>query len=308
MPDRRSFRTLLNQERDNLALVIGNGINIHGAGNRNSWERLLVQIAHHCAVDVPSVPKGTALTEFYDVLEMKRSNPTAADDDQAATLNLQAEFCRLMERWEPLRHHHTIMNWAVRHDVPVLTTNFEEVLSDAAGCDFIKPPELPFTDFYPWSCRFANRLFDDPCNGFGIWHINGMRRYRRSIRLGLSHYMGSVQRARTWLHRGEANLFNAKNRPDWDGARTWVHIMFNKPLLIFGLGLTETEVFLRWLLIERARYFRKFPERAHPAWYVYTHKVDDTSEAGKLFFLEGVGINCVKADYAEIYESPSWEA
>lgn len=139
MPDRRSFRTLLNQERDNLALVIGNGINIHGAGNRNSWERLLVQIAHHCAVDVPSVPKGTALTEFYDVLEMKRSNPTAADDDQAATLNLQAEFCRLMERWEPLRHHHTIMNWAVRHDVPVLTTNFEEVLSDAAGCDFIKP-------------------------------------------------------------------------------------------------------------------------------------------------------------------------
>lgn len=133
-----------------------------------------------------------------------------------------------------------------------------------------------------------------------------MRRYRRSIRLGLRHYMGPVQRARTWLHRGEANLFNAKNRPDWNGARTWVHLIFNKPLLIFGLGLTETEVFLRWLLIERARYFRKFPERAHPAWYVYTHEDDDTSEAGKLFFLEGVGINCVKADYAEIYESPSW--
>ena len=285
MPERRSFEILLNQERENLALVIGNGINIHGAGDRNSWERLLVQIAHHCAVDVPSVPKGTALTEFYDVLEMKRSSPTADEYDQTATLNLQAEFCRLMERWEPLRHHHTIMNWAVRHDVSVLTTNFEEVLSDAAGCAFIKPPELPFTDFYPWSCRFANQLFDDPCDGFGIWHINGMRRYRRSIRLGLSHYMGSVQRA-----------------------RTWVHLIFNKPLLIFGLGLTETEVFLRWLLIERARYFRKFPERAHPAWYVYTHKDDDTSEAGKLFFLEGVGINCVKADYDEIYESPSWAA
>lgn len=61
--------------------MIGNGINLHGADDRNSWERLLVQIAHHCAVDVPNVPKGTALTEFYDVLEMKRSRPTADDED-----------------------------------------------------------------------------------------------------------------------------------------------------------------------------------------------------------------------------------
>jgi hypothetical protein len=85
MPERRSLKTLLNQERDNFALVIGNGINIHGAGNRNSWERLLVQIAHHCAVDVPSVPKGTALTEFYDVLEMKRSSPTTMTRPQPST-------------------------------------------------------------------------------------------------------------------------------------------------------------------------------------------------------------------------------
>lgn len=46
---------------------------------------------------------------------------------------------------------------------------------------------------------------------------------------------------------------------EWDGAASWLHIVFNSPLLIFGLGLEENEVFFRWLLIERARYFKKFP-------------------------------------------------
>ena len=99
--------------------------------------------------------------------------------------------------------------------------------------------------------------------------------------------MGSVQRARTWLHRGEANLFNAKNRPDWDGARTWVHLMFNKPLLIFGLGLTETEVFLRWLLIERARYFRRFPSAPIPPGMSTPTRLTTRPRPASSFFLKG---------------------
>lgn len=306
MPDARRLTELLDQRSGGLALVIGNGINIHNTDKMNSWDQLLLRIAHDCAVDVPDVPKGTALTEFYDVLELKRRPKGATDDDQSATLSLQAEFCRLMNDWKPKPHHEAIMGWAMRHEVPVLTTNFEEVLSDAAKCRFHRPSGSPFTDYYPWECRFAHAFHDDPCTGFGIWHINGMRRYRRSIRLGLSHYMGSVQRARTWLHRGDANLFAAKNRVNWEGARSWVHLVFNKPLLIFGLGLGENEVFLRWLLIERARYFRKFPERAHPAWYVYTHDKKDDREDGKLFFLEGIGITCLQVDYTAIYENAAW--
>lgn len=63
---------------------------------------------------------------------------------------------------------------------------------------------------------------------------------------------------------------------------------------------------MRWLLIERARYFRKFPERAHCAWYGYTHDKKDDREAGKLFFLEVIGITCLQVDYAAIYENAAW--
>ena len=260
-----------------------------------------MRIARDCAIDVPAVPRGTALTEFYDVLELNSAGRSG---------DLAAEFCRLMSGWRPLDHHRRIMGWADRHGVPVLTTNFDEVLSKAARCSFQLPRNDRFTDFYPWEGRFAPALVSDPCAGFGIWHINGMARYKRSIRLGLSHYMGSVQRARTWLHRsGDAQLFRAKDRRNWAGAHTWMHLIFNKPLLIFGLALEENEVFLRWLLIERAKYFRVFPERAHRAWYVYHHDPANDREAGKHFFLEALGIRCVPAiDFDEIYRNPGWDS
>lgn len=298
MPRSPSLDTLLRDNADDLALVIGNGVNRFGAAV-NSWDRLLIEMARDCHLNLSAVPHGTALTEFYDVLEL-RSN--------ASTSSLQARFCELMSQWRPLPHHVAIMSWAKRHHAPVLTTNFDEVLSTAADCEFLLPRNPKFTDFYPWEARFAEKLYSNPCDGFGIWHINGMARYKRSVRLGLSHYMGSVQRARTWLHRsGDARLFHGKDRTNWAGAGTWMHLVFNKPLLIFGLALEENEVFLRWLLIERAKYFREFPERRHPAWYVYTPDPKDERQAGKHFFLEALGFQCVEApNFDGIYASRAW--
>ncbi len=210
-----------------------------------------------------------------------------------------------MRGWAPHEHHKRIVSWAEQAGCPLLTTNFEKVLGEAGGCKLLHTHRDGFTDFYPWETYYGNAQFNDPCAGFGIWHINGMERYRRSIRLGLSHYMGSVQRARGWMHRGrEKRLFSGKNVRDWYGARTWLDVVFHKPLLIFGLGLEENEVFLRWLLIERARYFRKFRDRRKAAWYVHT---DETDGSGKLFFLEGVGVKPIRArSYDELYGAATW--
>jgi hypothetical protein len=295
------FDALLGTQARNLALVVGNGVNRYGAADLNSWDRLLLDIARDCGLaDLTAVPKGTALTEFFDVLDLG-SNGSASD--------LQTSFCAPMGAWAPQAHHRAIMGWARRHAVPVLTTNFDEVLSKAAEATFLAPSDSKFTDYYPWACRFAHELFEDPCQGFGIWHVNGMARYKRSVRLGLSHYMGSVQRARHWLHRsGDAQLFRAKDRAHWAGARTWMHLVFNKPLLILGLALEENEVFLRWLLIERAKYFKKFPDRRQPAWYVSRHNGLDEREAGKLFFLRALGVAPVRVDvYDQIYATPAWD-
>ena len=79
----------------------------------------------------------------------------------------------------------------------------------------------------------------------------------------------------------------------------------NLPLLFFGLGLEENEVFRRWLLIERAYYFHRFRNRRRSAWYVYK---DDAPQPGKLFFLKGVGLEPVKVDcFDDIYGPATWQ-
>jgi len=247
-----------------------------------------------------------ALTELYDLIDLKL--PAGAKPQI-----LQEQFCEQMQDWQPACHHRAIMGWAVANQSPVLTTNFDEVLAKAAVAKLytmfqprgsLKGP----TDYYPWEKYFGISELADPCDGFGIWHINGLVHHIRSIRLGLTHYMGAVSRARPWIHGGkETRLFTQKNMRDWRGRDTWLHIIFNMPLLILGLRLGTEEVFLRWLLIERAKYFRLFPDRRLPAWYVYPSAEDADEDRAKRFFLSSLGIAPVEVgNYGDIYSLSEW--
>lgn len=295
------LRTLLRQNRDDLALLVGNGINRYGpAGATNSWSDLIRTLARRrLGPRQAQIPSGMSLTEFYDLLDLAKPRRTPV-------ASLQQEFCDLMARWQSHDQHRRVALWALTAQAPILTTNFETTLADAVDCSPHRVEGMPFTDFYPWDCYYGLSTLPDPCSGFGIWHVNGMQRYHRSIRLGLTHYMGSVEKARGWIHKGGANRLSAGNDSrTWGGATTWLHILFHKPLLIFGLALEESEVFLRWLLIERARYFRRFPERGKRAWYVHTRKEEGS---GKLYFLRAIGIEPVAVpDFDEIYGASTWE-
>lgn len=252
------------------------------------WER-------HTGDDSKNIPLGISLTEFYDILDL-RSN--------LQTKNLQKEFCDFLEGWQAKSHHTQMMRWAKLHSVPVLTTNFDETLSDCAGVQLHHADAVKFTDFYPWASYFSVGAIADPSAAFGIWHINGIKRYSRSIRLGLSHYMGSVERARALIHKGgDRRLFSEKRDGSWNGCDTWLHCIFNNDLLFVGLGLDSSEIFLRWLLIERAKYFKVFPARAKKAWYVYA---GNTLSSGQSIFLKSVGCELVHERHFDTLYGEVW--
>jgi len=294
-----SIKQLIDAQKGNLALLVGNGINRHGnLANTNSWSDLLIALAKkHIDPSTRHIPTGVSLTEFYDLLEL-------ADDSTGTSRLLQEEFCAPMRKWIPDTHHKAITKWAIAAGCPILTTNFDRVLSLAANARLFSLPGLRFTDYYPWNTYFGLEQLDRPTTGFGIWHVNGTINYRRSIRLGLTHYMGSVARARAWLHRRDASgLFRGRDANGWSGSSTWLHIIFNRPMLIFGLSLEENEVFLRWLLIERAKYFKKFPNLRQECWYADVGKVS----SGKSYFLESVGIRLLRVhSFDEIYSHRVW--
>lgn len=297
------LKSHLTRHKNNLALLIGNGINRYNSQvSNNSWDALLTQLAQQHLPDFgKQLPSGMSLTEFYDVLDLG----LRGQEQLQKMPSLQQQFCQLMADWRPLSQHLYMMEWAKKFAIPVLTTNFEQCLSDAIGAKAFTGKTPGFTDFYPWETYFSTEELHDPCGGFGIWHVNGMQRYHRSIRLGLSHYMGSVERARVRLHKGSRRLSAGGDIQAWEGASTWLQILFHRPLLIIGLGLAENEVFLRWLLIERAKYYKDFPARFQPAWFVHTTNERDI---GKLYFLKAVGVEAFPvADYDAIYGESTWK-
>lgn len=292
----KEIKQIFHENRPDIAFVIGNGINrFHHNSNALSWEDLLVQLMGRILPKkMERLPNGISLTEFYDILELENTRE----------INLQKEVMELMANWEPLDHHKIIINSIKELDAPVLTTNFEETIAKTFKFQLLRTKQEGFSDFYPWTTYHGENQLELPTDGFGIWYINGMINYHRSIRLGLSHYMGCVERARTLLHKGnEERLYSGKDVSNWNGHKTWLHIIFNKSLFIFGLELGENETFLRWLLIERIKYFKLFPERKHKGWYICTRS-NNIKDKGKKFFLEHVGFEIIEVDsYADIYEN-----
>ncbi|WP_063659658.1 hypothetical protein [Aliivibrio fischeri] len=282
------------------ALIIGNGINRFNAKTKdgnNTWDSMLLELwkRHSGTSNHISTPEGISLTEFYDALDLMK---------ESTSVNLQKEFCEMMSDWSPKSHHKNITLWAKNNSSPILTTNFEETLASNITENITHFDSRKFTDFYPWGSYFSNSQVHNPSAEFAIWHINGIQRYSRSIRLGLSHYMGSVERARALIHKGnEARLFSGKNVNEWSGYQTWLHIIFNNDLIFMGLGLDTTEVFLRWLLIERAKYFNHFPDRRKKAYFVYTNS--DSLSKGQKLFLKSVGMGLIEEQsYEDLYVTP----
>ena len=301
-----NFSSLLDKHRSDLALVIGNGINRYNPSSnkssespRNSWTDLLRKLASQ-VLDEKSeeILEGVSYTEYYDILQLNQGA------NSSGKKSLQKNFCDLIKRWKHDEHHKRIVSWAEEAKCPLLTTNFDNLMSDTGEYTLRRMRAKQFSDYYPWESYYGPEKLDNPNAGFGIWHINGMQRYQRSIRLGLTHYMGSVHRVRGWLYRGTNGLFSEDDVKDWRGARTWLDVVFRKPLVIFGLGFEVNEVFLRWLFIERARYFQKFPMHKKDAWYVY---VEEKDGLGKLRFLKCMGVEPILArDFPEIYGEATW--
>lgn len=288
------IKRVLCQNRYDLAFIVGNGINrfAYGQGQDISWNSLLLEVWQQISNKTLSdISKGISLTEFYDIMEF----------EAGSIGDVKQKVVELLEKWKPVEYHKWLQNEIIKWNIPLLTTNFDGNLDNGLHINRLGNGRAGFTDYYPWNVYFSNTTLLSPIDGFGVWHINGMIGYRRSIQMSLSEYMGLSARVRSFLHKEEGfDDFDLKNQNHWKGYNTWLHIVFNKSLCIFGLALDENETFLRWLLIERAKYFQRFPERKKRGWYIC--KSSEFSE-GKRFFLDYIGFELVLLDeYDDIYK------
>jgi len=290
------IQKLFSENKNDLAFILGNGINLHYQQDNVSWYKLLLDLwEEHADEPLSEIPDGISYIEFYDALSLQNVNKWGF------STQLQKDVKKKMVNWIQDDAQNLVLNKIKSFNAPILTTNFDNLIPKSMQLPLQRITDTSFTDHYPWASYYGENELKNPLDGFGVWYMNGMVNYHRSIKLGLSEYMGNVERARKMVNSNYGHAIPEGKNP-WDMNNTWIDIIFNKSLCIIGLSLDETEVFFRWLLIQRAKFFKRFPKYSHQGWYLM--KSDDSDNVkGKKFFLKSVGIEVIEVDdYPVLYE------
>lgn len=291
--DVRGLKNIIEDNSDRLAFIVGNGVNRYrNVTDSADWQKILVDFWNAISSNqiVDRDLDGISLTELYDILSLQTVEMTDARD----------EFIRKVNTIQHSKYHDQLQEKLIAINRPVLTTNFDSLLEDGLKLHRFKS-DLPFTAYYPWESYWSNQELSSPESGFGIWHVNGMTKYKQSIKLGLSQYTQMAGKAKDLLHaKGSAiDVYDGTSGSSWRGMTTWFQIIFGCDLLIFGLGLEKDETFLRWLLFERAKYYDRFNGARRNGWYVCNR---GEIKSGKKLFLENIGIEVVELNgFDEIY-------
>ena len=190
------------------AFLIGNGPNL-AAKIIPSWKDLINSISDH---PINFELKGLSNTEIYDLVEINSEDHTIIKGRVVEALELKSAY--------KLEIHKRLMLLALNRELPVLTTNFDQAFETSINAELFRTDSRGFTRFYPWKNYYGFKQHDLPTDGFGIWKIQGDVRYKDSIRLGLTDYMGSVERARRLIHNGDDRLFGGKREKRWQGRQT----------------------------------------------------------------------------------------
>lgn len=310
---KEKLSSLINSHK--TAFLIGNGINLNVCKNA-SWDNLLKMMLKKNEKEESKyyhqeqICEGITQTEIYELVSKGLYDPESASDFinkfeenfDKKDVNMQffSEFQKKLKKW----------------GLPVLTTNYDHHLEGEMDIKRMYPQDLPssfknkyyqkdgFSKYYPWNSYYAEKELITPIDGFAVWHIHGDKDIMSSIRLGLNQYAGAISRAHSFIHRSVPNEWKKLTKDsfasEWRGCATWLQILFSCNLCIIGLSLDTCETFLRTLLIERKRFFDKYPELRKEG--VYFEKKGNIKK-GKKVFLENIGIECVEfSDYQSFYK------
>ncbi len=242
--------------------------------------------------------------EFKSTMEKAMTFSTLGNKLSVALQSrLIATMCLYMKKWDFTPAHKRVASFAQKYKLPILTTNYDNLLAKSVNAKLFDYGTNFSSESFPISHCFTN-CKNPNFNEFGIWHINGMIQYPQSILIGLSHYMRSLERARSLIFPSndyDAELFQGNYWGFVALKNTWINLIFSRHLVILGLALDKDEVLLRWLLLERAKYFSLFPYNSKKGFYVVSES--EKEDRGKELFFNNIGFEVVRVpSYDSIYK------
>lgn len=316
-----TFQQELREHRETLAFVFGNGINRYACvkaranAGKTSWEAMLLNLWKEITKEdffmtntkgEPAIPsEGVTYTEFFSILEnfLQNDNRLLVKNPKKR-VGLKARTKAYVERHINIRrkyHRWLQTKLAEEFDCPVMTTNYDSNIEEGMTLDPTYRTHTRYTNNFLMESYMTDDDGKAPFDEFCVWHINGSLRFASSLRIGLADYTSIINQASGRIDEWREAKRNGLPLDGLGFTRSWLRMFFEKDLCIVGLSLDTNEILLRWLLIERKKYFDNHPpEERRRTWYV-SHKKDVSK--GMQFFFEFLGIEFIALDnYDDVYE------
>ena len=186
---------------------------------------------------------------------------------------------------------------------PIITTNYDLVLENTLGLKSYrngdgKSDKYPFNYYATFEEEAAKGI--DPQRSFAIWHCNGVISKPVSMKLDLSDYCLYTARLKEFLPLSSEKYKTVKQFED-----SWLSPFYHNTLVIIGLGLPASEVYLRWILLERANTKRKDDSRVGEGYYVYAEEDSSITEGFKEYLkyvdIKPIGYSTWREMYSDIF-------
>lgn len=249
--------------KKDAALIVGNGINRFTNADY-SWTSLLQELLESSKMDKKSNEyrilktvlenrrfEDISITEIYDIIRVL--NWEGKEDSLQTTV---ANYYSRSEAYET--QHRTLVDFCKRNHLPLLTTNFDKKLEFATGSEGIQYYGSKKNPVYQFSSYYGHKeLGGLNRRDFSIWHIHGSVDNANSIRSGIGQYIRlagkvieCVDLMYEKLRSNEDDQVLAVNCIDW------LKMFFCSKIAVLGFAFGKDEIFMRWLLLERAKFLQ----------------------------------------------------
>lgn len=229
-------------------VMLGNGINRCVLSNI-SWGDLLADIAQVHEIDLnPNISFPMQFENIINQILAKENNPSD---------NVYAEIKKhIIDRLRGATlSDNTPHRLLAQEAATIITTNYDYLIEGSLD-DCFSSAKIPFTS------KDTNNKYN--INNYitvankKIYHIHGDLRQAKSICLGYEHYAGTLQHLRDTIatkkdigKEKKPAIILALEKEDYK-LNSWAKIFFTDDIHIVGLGLTQSEIDIWWLITYRA--------------------------------------------------------
>jgi len=284
-----AFLSLVKKEENTVkkCLLLGNGINRCCVSNI-SWEDILKEIAKNYNIDLNN---DVSFPLQFEIMANRILSHSKYPSDRLYTeLKEQIISKLLTAEFSDFSPHYALTSKVDS----ILTTNYDFLIEKSLDSAFsiINTPKKVNESSNKYNINNVVKVLDK-----NVYHIHGNVHQAQSICLGYEHYAGTLQRLRTLITTKKEKNGNIPEiicylkKPEYE-LKTWAAKFFTDNIHIVGLGLTQSEIDLWWLITYRAflYYSNRFDARNLICNTIVYHDISEKFDEDMRYALENCNI------------------